>query len=322
MASHFIESSSKTQNPFVNSKLTAQARPLQRAKGTENTDEEEKNKARITNYSNVADLGKNISAEMEELSKSDDKFDIKLAKNGFGFLTEFCKKIQSGASFTESVGFALLKLGIDHATGIDNFKKIIGGKSPNGKLGILVTSLKAFGYQKAADILDVASKMSRQGLVGQGIVEGFTGFYDLIYNIRDEKKLEEMRQNQIKGDYGPITQGYSLLAALISSLALGDAREMEVIVQKAGRGELGTLPQIGDRLGLVAYEAQARVSETLKNQKTDDHLRTRQKVDFEKLSAYEKSEAIHHLITGYTSKADLEAILKSWARSKIKPTGI
>lgn len=304
-------------NPFIVTPSVTSASLIQREEKKE-TPEQKESKEKLGNISNVTDIGKNISAEIEDANISTDKFNIALAKNGFGFLTEFSKKMQNGASFDEAVLGALLKVGIDHTTGSDKFKAIVKGKSPNGKLGILVSTLKTFGYTKAADILDIASKMSSRGLVGQGIVEGFTGLFDLIYSGGDEEKLEKMRKNQIKGDYGPITQGYSILAALISSLALRDAREMEEISSKAGRGELGTLPEIGDKLGSVVYDTQARVKETRKNNKTDDKLRTTSTAHFEKLSAYEKFEAIHHLITGYTSKEDVDAIIRIMSTVKSK----
>lgn len=303
-------------NPF-----TVSVQPVQR-KEEEKTSKQKENNERLNNISNMADLGKNVAAELAEVSTATDKFNLTLAKNGSSFLTEFSKKMQSGASFDESCMFALTKIGVEHITGLEKFKTLVGGKAPNGKIAILVSGLKAAGFTKAADILDVASKMSRLGLVGQGIVEGFTGMFDLVYIVAnngfDEEKLEKMRQNQIKGDYGPITQGYSILAALISSLALKDAREMEEISLKAGRGELGTLPEIGDKLGIVAYDAQARIKETLKNKNTDDILRAKPTAEFEKLSAYEKYEAIHQLITGNTSKEDIDTIIRIMSTVKTK----
>lgn len=273
-----------------------------------NPKDKKKQQQQFDTLSKGSDLVKNTADQVSDSSKHVQN--AKGAARGANFLAEYANRRAKGQSKTQALMGGLQKVGLDVFTGGDLFKKAIGGKAPNAKIGWLVAGMKMMGYNEAADIIDVASKLSRQGLVGQGIIEGFTGGFDLIYNsiTQGEKGLEKQRQGQLKGDYGPITQGYSMLAALVVGISLNDFSEMYKLSDLASQGKLGTLAKVGDRLGAGTHDAVTRLQETYKNRSTDDALRATPTTIFAKMSVYEKSEAIHHLITGYTGKKDIDTI--------------
>jgi len=285
--------------------------------------EQTEGKSTLEGMSNWSDLLKNAMGVYEDKTDEQDPKALgkaKFAKNAMGFLSEFAKRRAKGESVTQAASGGFLKIGIDAVTGSEIFLKQIKGKASGGKAALLASGLKALGFNRAGDIVDLASKMSRSGLVGQGIQEGFTGLFDLIYNAALGKPgaVADMQDQQVKGDYGPITQGYAMVALLISDAALGDFSASYQMLEKAGRGELGTLAQIGDRLGAATFDAQQRLGETWDNRATDDQLRGTPKQRFEQMSVGSKSEAIHHLITGYTSKGDLIAIEEIMSTVKSK----
>ncbi|MGC9466979.1 MAG: hypothetical protein ACP5HS_00170 [Anaerolineae bacterium] len=118
-----------------------------------------------------------------------------------------------------------------------------------------------FTLQDAGEYADVGSKViNPKELATQGIQEGMMGWYNLAQAGADyattgsTKSLLDLGESNLRGDTGPITQGYSMIAEVIGGAATGDWGGLDRIGSLASKGELGALPKLGSWLGDKTYD--------------------------------------------------------------------
>jgi len=232
---------------------------------------EEEEQSFLGNIGGVMDFAKNVMSVGEDSVISD------LPGLGIGMdaLGEVLGRGSRGEGASEAVGGGLTKgltsYALDQSE--DAFSGVEANKGLSGGLGLLGSGLKAiggirgeqpsgeFGFTDYGEYADVLGKMvNPKELATQGVQEGMMNWYNLAQGGADyfatgqTDALEQMGEEQLKGSVGPITQGYSMIANLIGSSAIGDYSEMYRISDMAEQGELGSLPKLGSWLGDEWYD--------------------------------------------------------------------
>jgi hypothetical protein len=225
----------------------------------------------LGNLGGVMDVAKNA------LSLGEDSVIGDLPGLGIGMdaLGEVLGRGSRGEGGAEAVGGGLTKGLTSYMLNEseDAFSGVEANKGVSGGLGLLGSGLKAiggirgeqpsseFGFTDYGEYADILGKMvNPKELATQGVQEGMMNWYNLAQGGADyfatgqTDALEQMGEEQLKGSVGPITQGYSMLANLAGSAAIGDYSEMYRISDMADKGELGSLPKLGSWLGDEWYD--------------------------------------------------------------------
>ena len=225
----------------------------------------------LGNLGGVMDVAKNAMSIGEDSVIGD------LPGLGIGMdaIGEVLGRGNRGEGGAEAVGGGLTKgltsYMLDQSS--EAFSGVEANKGASGGLGLLGSGLKAlggilgeqpgreFGFTDYGEYADVLGKMvNPKELAAQGVQEGMMNWYNLAQGGADyfatgqTDALEQMGEEQLKGSVGPITQGYSMLANLAGSAAIGDYSEMYRISSMAEQGELGSLPKLGSWLGDEWYD--------------------------------------------------------------------
>ena len=187
----------------------------------------------------------------------------------FDALSEMSGRGSGGENISETIGGGLTKA-VGSGLGLQKGPKsalegIARNKGLSGVLGIFGDVLKlAGGKQQGPEIgladvgeyVDVGSKLlNPKELVQQGITEGFGGLHDLFQGgaswlaTGSTEKLSKLREKQLKGEGGSITQGYSMIASTLGSMLTGDHKDINLISDLSKAGKLGSLPKLGSHLG-------------------------------------------------------------------------
>jgi hypothetical protein len=218
------------------------------------------------NLTGTMDFGKSAS----EMWLGDD------LPGGFGIgmdmFGEMINRGGSGQGFGEAVGGGLTKALGSGFTGSDLFKTAVGETSKGSSIaGLVGSGMKMLGGwmgEKDEDmgVGDMGEYVGTAGtlasgpaLAAQGVQEGLMGLYNTAQSTGDwlagggTDKFMKQGEDQLKGKGGSITQGYSMIANLIGSVATGDYSEMDRIGHMSEKGELGALPQLGSKLGDWTY---------------------------------------------------------------------
>ena len=232
---------------------------------------EEEEQSFLGNMGGVMDFAKNVMSVGEDSVISD------LPGLGIGMdaLGEVLGRGSRGEGASEAVGGGLTKGLTSYALeqSSDAFSGVERNAGLSGGLGLLGSGLKAiggirgeqpsgeFGFTDYGEYADVLGKMvNPKELATQGVQEGMMNWYNLAQGGADyfatgqTDALEQMGEEQLKGSVGPITQGYSMIANLIGSSAIGDYSEMYRISDMAEQGEMGSLPKLGSWLGDEWYD--------------------------------------------------------------------
>ena len=191
---------------------------------------------------------------------------------GMDMAGEFLNRGGKGQGTWEALGGSLTKGLASGFTGSGMFKDAVGKSSPGvGVAGLVGSGMKVLGSmlgEKSEDIGfgDVGDYISTGGtlssgpaLAAQGVQEGLMGLYNTAQSAGDwlagggTDKFLQQGEDQLKGKSGSITQGYSMIANLIGSVATDDYSEMYRIGNLADKGKLGALPQLGSKLGDWTY---------------------------------------------------------------------
>jgi hypothetical protein len=225
----------------------------------------------LGNLGGVLDVAKNA------LSIGEDSVIGDLPGLGIGMdaLGEVLGRGSRGEGSAEAIGGGLTKGLTGHMLNQSEeaFSGVESNKGLSSGLGLVGSGLKAigsirgeqpsseFGFTDYGEYADVLGKMvNPKELATQGVQEGMINWYNLAQGGADyfatgqTDALEAMGEEQLKGSVGPITQGYSMLANLAGSAAIGDYSEMYRISDMADQGELGSLPKLGSWLGDEWYD--------------------------------------------------------------------
>jgi len=231
-------------------------------------DEEKQMQDTLSSASSTIGLASSILSQGEN-SIMDDTPGIGV---GYGAIGEALSRGGRGESVYESVGGGLtsaLTSGLLHMAGPKQaLKTVTGSDRLSGGAGLMGSALKflgtvtgeksssEFGLNDAGEYVDLLSKAaSPTELAKQGISEGFMGIYNLAQ--AGGKSIAEgstdpfigLNDKNLKGETGPVTQGYSMIANAVGSAVTGDDTEMNHISDKAHSGDLGALPKLGDKIG-------------------------------------------------------------------------
>ena len=188
---------------------------------------------------------------------------------GMGGFIELMNRMASGQGILEAGGGAATQVAASAVGGSSAVTNTLGPASKSANVaGLIGSGMKFLGSMLGEKPEDIgigdageyvstgATLASPHMAFAQGMEGGLKSFYNtgsgVVDMIRtgDTKKLESVRESNLKGDNTSVIQGYAMMGELFSA----DSDRLDAITEANARGDNGALPQLGSKIGSWARD--------------------------------------------------------------------